>query len=187
MAEEQEQTASMAQVKSIIRRKLRKQPEHAEQSLNIYPLMDVMTILLVFMIMQFAAESANIVESEDLQIPYSTSTTDLQQALPITLSRSELIVDGNRIISLREGLVDASQKQGGANGFLITRLLGTMEQHKERLELIASRRGTEFTGEVQIIADERTPYRTLSEVLYTIGQAGFANIRFVVLQQGQGE
>ena len=53
-SEEHEQPASMSAVKQLVRRKLRKVEPHDEQALNIYPLMDVMTILLVFMIMQFA-------------------------------------------------------------------------------------------------------------------------------------
>jgi len=40
---------------------------------------------------------------------------------------------------------------------------------------------------VQIIADKRTPYRTLIEVVYTCGQAEFKNVRFVVIQQGQSQ
>jgi biopolymer transport protein ExbD len=39
---------------------------------------------------------------------------------------------------------------------------------------------------VQIIADRRTPFRTLSEVIYTLGQAEFAELHFVVLQGGGG-
>ena len=42
--------ASPVEVKRIIRRKLRARPEREAHALNIYPLMDVMTILLVFMI-----------------------------------------------------------------------------------------------------------------------------------------
>ena len=53
---------------------------------------------------------------------------------------------------------------GGANGFLITPLLNEMQQHRDRLKLIAQRNPRRpFTGEVQIIADRRTPFRTLSE------------------------
>ena len=41
-------------------------------------------------------------------------------------------------------------------------------------------------GAVQIIADRRTPFRTLSEVVYTLGQAEFAELHFVVLQGPTG-
>jgi len=183
MAEETENQASMAQVKQLIRRKLRRIEPFEEQSLNIYPLMDVMTILLVFMIMQFAQESANVVQSAELQIPYSTARTELTESLPVQISRSDIVVDGRQVLSLRNGMVDPSQKQGGGTGFLITPLHNVMIQHRDRLKLIAQHNPQRpFNGTVQIIADKRTPFRTLSEVIYTLGQAEFSKMRFVVLQ-----
>lgn len=192
MADKQEsgqdkpKTASQMHVKAIIRRKLKRQPEHVEQGLNIYPLMDVMTILLVFMIMQFAQESANIVQSDELQIPYSTSEREVEQSVPIQISRDEIVVDNLPVISLRNGLVDPQHKQGGGNGFLITPLHDILTQHRDRLRRIEqlSNGAQPFTGSVQIIADKRTPFRTLSEVIYTLGQAEFSSIHFVVLQGG---
>lgn len=183
-----EKPASQVQVKQLIRRKLRRAPEHTEQGLNIYPLMDVMTILLVFMIMQFAQESANIVQSTELQIPYSTSQAEVEQSLPIQISRNEIVVDNRGVLALRNGLVDPSQKQGGGTGFLITPLHDVLTQHRDRLRQIEQLSGGSmpFTGTVQIIADKRTPFRTLSEVIYTLGQAEFSKIHFVVLQGSGG-
>lgn len=179
--------ATMAQVKALVRRRLRKVPPHEEQSLNIYPMMDIMTIILVFMIMQVANESANITQSDELQLPWTTSTEQLTDALAIQISRTEVIVDGRAVVQLRNGIVDPSQKQGGANGFLITPLLTEMQQHRDRLKLIAQRNPRRpFTGEVQIIADNRTPFRTLSEIIYTLGQAEFAHMHFVALEETQG-
>lgn len=182
-AEAPKKPATAAQVKGIVRRKLRKIPPHEEQSLNIYPMMDMMTILLVFLIMQFAASSANIVQGEDLIIPFSVSEVQVEEALPIQISRTEIIVDGASALTLRNGLVDPSQKQGGANGFLITPLLTVMQQHRDRLRQLATLMSREFDGTVQIIADQRTPFRTLAEVLYTLGQAEFQHIHFVVLEE----
>lgn len=182
-----EKPASMAQVKQLIRRKLRRAPEHLDQGLNIYPLMDVMTILLVFMIMQFAQESANIVQSDELQIPYATTDEEMEQALAIQISRTEVVVDGRQVMTLRNGRVDPSQKQGGPQGFLITPLHTIMIQHRDRLKQIAQRNPARpFDGTVQIMADKRTPFRTLSEVIYTLGQAEFSKMHFVVLQSGGG-
>ena len=183
MSEQGVKQATAAQVKAIVRRKLRKIPAHEEQTLNIYPMMDMMTILLVFLIMQFAQQSANVVQSDDLVMPYSTSTEEVEEALPIQISRSQIIVDGRPALTLRNGTVDASQKVGGANGFLITPLQTVMCQHRDRLRQLAALRSTEFDGTVQIIADSRTPFRTLSEVIYTMGQCEFQNIHFVAVEE----
>lgn len=184
-ASQEAEPASMVQVKQIIRRKLRRHPEQEENFLNIYPMMDMMVILLVFMVMQFSSSSsAAIQENEDLRIPYSTSPIEPEDALPIQVARNEITVDGRQILALRNGQVDPSHKQGGGTGFLITPLYKALEEKAETAKLIAQRNPQRpFRGEVQIVADKRTPYRTLSEVVYTLGQAEFKNLRFIANQR----
>ncbi len=178
--------ARTSDVKRIIRKRIRRMPEHEHQELNIYAMMDMMTILLVFLIQQFATTSANITQSAELQIPTSTSERTAEPAVVVTISANDILVDGTRALSLRNGLVDPSQKNGGANAFLINPLIEPMQAKKELLKLIASRNPQRpFNGQVQIIADRHTPYRTLIEVVYTCGQAEFKNVRFVVIQTGQ--
>ncbi len=187
MSEENQPQATPREVKRIIRRRLAKHVPHEELGLNLYPMMDMMTILLVFLIQSFAQSSAaNVIQSEELQIPSSVAKEEVEPALSITISASEIAVESKQSLSLRNGQVDPSQKQGGANGFLVTPLLTVLQQHRDRLKLIAQSQSTRpFRGEVQIIADKRTPYRTLVEVLYTMGQAEFKAMRFVVLKTGQ--
>lgn len=185
MAEiEEHEPASAADVKRVIRRKLRKHEEEEEMGLNIYPMMDMMVILLVFLIANFSTESSDIVQSEELQVPTSTAETEANQALSVIISTTEVVVEGKQVLTLRNGKVDPSQKQGGANGWLISNLFKSLEQHRDRLKMIANRNPRRpFKGEVRIIADKRTPFRTLGEVIYTLGQAEFGALRFVVLKE----
>ena len=178
--------ATMSQVKRVVRRKLKRHGPHSAHGLNIYPMMDMMTILLVFMVMQFAASSAaSIQQSEELTIPYSTSEVQLEEAVAVQISRSAILVDGEPIVELRNGLVDPDQKRGGANGFLITRLSRKMNRVRDQKKQIAEiNPQAPFTGSVSIIADRRTPYRTLSEVIYTLGQSEFSELRFIVSREG---
>jgi biopolymer transport protein ExbD len=184
---DEEQPATMAHVKQVVRRKLRRAPEHEENFLNIYPMMDMMTILLVFMVMQFSSSSAaSIQETDNLRIPYSTSTAQTQDALPVVISRGEVVVDGEKALALRNGQVDPSQKQGGGTGFLISPLYKILKKKAETAKLIASRNTRRpFRGEVQIVADKRTPFRTLAEVVYTLGQAEYKSLRFIVNKKGR--
>jgi biopolymer transport protein ExbD len=184
VSEQNEPFATTSQVKRIIRRRLAKHAPHEELGLNIYPMMDMMTILLVFLIQSFASSTAaNVMQSEELLLPRSSSRTEVLPALAITISAGEITVEGKQALQLRNGQVDPSQKQGGPTGFLVTPLLNVLQQHRDRLKLIAQSQPKQaFRGEVQIIADKRTPYRTLIEVLYTMGQSEFKAMRFVVLQ-----
>jgi biopolymer transport protein ExbD len=177
--------ATMADVKRHIRRTLRKRDdEEAIEGLNIYPMMDMMTILLVYLVMQFSSGAAEIVQSEELQIPTSTSRVEAAQVLSVIISNSEIVVEGKHVVPLRNGKVDSSQKQGGSNGWLITPLFKNLKQHRDRLKMIAAKNTQRpFRGRVRIVADKRTPFRTVGEVVYSLGQAEFGSIRFVVLRR----
>jgi biopolymer transport protein ExbD len=177
-----EKPASMSYVNRIVRAKLRRRPEPEHFGLNIYPMMDMLTILLVYMMALFATSSAAAVqESSELRIPYSTSEVEVSEALGVQISRSSVVVDGKPVLELRNGIVDPSLKQGGSSGFLITPLYKTLGEIRDRKKRTAQRFTNQpFVGDVQIIADKRTPYRTLSEVIYTLGQTEFKNLRFVV-------
>jgi biopolymer transport protein ExbD len=179
--------ASMSYVNRIVRAKLRRRPEPEHFGLNIYPMMDMLTILLVYMMAIFATSSAAAVqESSELRIPYSTSQVEVSEALGVQISRSSVVVDGKPILELRNGIVDPSLKQGGSSGFLITPLYKTLGEIRDRKKRTAQRFTNQpFVGDVQIIADKRTPYRTLSEVIYTLGQTEFKNLRFVVNKKNQ--
>lgn len=183
----EEKPVSMAYVNRVIRAKLRRRAEPEHFGLNIYPMMDMLTILLVYMMAIFATSSAAAVqESAELRIPYSTSKVELDDALAVQISRSEVVVDGKPVLELRNGIVDPSLKQGGSSGFLITPLYKTLSDIRDRKKRTAQRfENQPFVGSVQIIADRRTPYRTLSEVIYTLGQTEFNNLRFVVNKKAQ--
>ena len=182
-----EKPASMSYVNRIVRAKLRRRPEPEHFGLNIYPMMDMLTILLVYMMAIFATSSAAAVqESSELRIPYSTSKVELSDSLGVQISRSSVVVDGKPVLELRNGIVDPSLKQGGSSGFLITPLYKTLSEIRNRKKRTAQRFTNQpFVGDVQIIADKRTPYRTLSEVIYTLGQTEFKNLRFVVNKKNQ--
>ena len=185
--DQEKREATVGDCRRLIRRVLRRRPEAEEHSLNIYPMMDMMTILLVFLIMQFASGAAEIVQSAELQIPTSTSEVDAAESLAVVISTSEVVVEGKHVLSLRNGKVDPSQKQGGGSGMLIMPLFSALKQHRDRLKMIASRNPQRpFRGEARIIADRHTPFRTLGEVIYSLGQAEFCALRFIVLKAGQG-
>jgi biopolymer transport protein ExbD len=177
-----EKSVSMSYVNRVVRAKLRRRPEAEHFGLNIYPMMDMLTILLVYMMAIFATSSAAAVqESSELRIPYSTSKVELTEALAVQISRSGVAVDGEPVLELRNGIVDPSLKQGGSSGFLIMPLYKTLGEIRDRKKRTAQRFASQpFLGNVQVIADKRTPYRTLSEVVYTLGQTEFKNLRFVV-------
>jgi len=169
--------------RALMRAKRRHKHEADINYLNITPMLDMMTIILVFLLKSLASSAANIPQSDDLRLPRSSSQLDPSGALQVIVSRVSVTVNGHPMgVALRNGLVDPAQKRGGSAGFLINPLNTEMrDQHQAALSL-ASRANQPFRGEVAIIADEQIPLRTVYEVLYTCAQNGFANFQLLVLK-----
>lgn len=172
--------------KRIIRMIKRRHPPPEISFLNITAMMDMMSILLVYLLKQFSVAS-NQVTTPELLMPYSTSTLQSKQAVSVAVTSRQILVENRLVVTLRNGYVDPSDKQGGANSYLVMPLLAAMDQERTRLESIgAANRTAQFEGLVTISADKNTPYRVLAEILYTVGQARFGRYRLVVLSRDAG-
>lgn len=153
--------------------------------LNIMPMMDMMTILLVFLIKQFSVQQLALNTSAGLLLPGSTATLQPQPAVNITVSQNAVVIEGDAVVTVRQGAVDPSAKKEGANSYHVVPIVETLTKHANRLKKLAAMQGTKFEGVALVMVDKRTPYRLLTEVLYSAGQAEFNNYRLVVLQKSQ--
>jgi biopolymer transport protein ExbD len=171
--------------RALARAKRRHKHETEVNYLNITPMLDMMTIILVFLLKSLSASAGNIPQSDDLRLPRSAADTDPSGALQVIISRVSITVNGRAIgVSLRNGLVDPAQKRGGSAGFIINPLNTEMRDQAEVARNLARRTNQPFRGEVAIIADRDIPLRTVYEVLYTCGQNGFSNFQLLVLKSG---
>jgi biopolymer transport protein ExbD len=149
--------------------------------LNITAMMDMMTILLVFLLKSWSVSVSNIQISE-LEPPRSSINLQVAEALRIQITPTAIVVEGDAVVPVRRGAVDPSYKKGSANDLEIMPLEAVVQQHANRERKISGMRGEEWKGELSLIADRNTPYRLITEVLYTVGQAGYKNYRLVTLK-----
>jgi len=149
--------------------------------LNITAMMDMMTIILVFFLKNFAASVENIPLGEDLMPPRSSSEVKPHQAVQITVTKTRILVEEDTVAAVKRGAVDSSIKKDGQSGYQINPLFTALQKHATRLKKIEKLRpDLKFAGEIVLVADQGTPYRLLSEVLYTAGQAEYSKYRLLV-------
>jgi len=173
------------QAKQLQKKLIRRVPEAEDIGyLNITPMLDMMTIILVFFLKSFSVSTENISLSEDLMPPQSTSSIKAHQAVAVTLTRNSILVESDPVAAVKNGEVDSSIKRDGQSGYLINPLLNQLQKHATRLKKIEkmTRGKMKFKGELVLVADQTTPYRLISEVLYTAGQAEFAKYRLMVIK-----
>lgn len=180
-AEEADQLARMRYRRALTRKK-RKEREAASEvkELNITAMMDMMTIILVFLLKSFASSSAAITASEDVRPPVSSTRASPKDTVAITITPKNILVGDKEVVRLKDGRIPESQLQGR----LVAGLDAQLKKEVAKLKYIEERNpAAPFTHELSVIADKMVPYDLLLTVLYTAGENELQNYRFIVLQR----
>jgi biopolymer transport protein ExbD len=183
--------STIVRYKAELRKAIRRNANEPEVNfLNITAMLDIMTIILVFLLKSLGESSNAIPQSDDLRLPTSVARTDPhQEGVTVTLSKTQILVGDQKILALpgRESQaqtgVGAQNKRGGPNDLYIVPL-GNVLQTARRTD-VALRRAKGLdpsTSEAIIIADKGTPYRLFIEVLFTLGQSEFGKYHLMVMQ-----
>ena len=185
---------SIVKYKSALRKAIRKneqEPEHDE--LNITAMLDLMTIILVFLLQSMASSATAVQDSEDLKVARSIMTAEpSDQGIKLVVSKSAILLgeEGRPILTLpsREILaqqgIDARHKRSGPNDLFIVPLANRLENARRVDKKIREAMGKDAsTSEAIIVADADTPYRLFIEVLFTLGQSEFGKYHLLVMKE----
>jgi biopolymer transport protein ExbD len=184
--------ASVVKYKSALRKSIRKNAKEPEiDFLNITAMLDLMTIILVFLLKSMATSSASIPQSDDLTLPVSVMSSEpSEEGVIVIISKTQILVGENPepIVHLpsREQLaqsgVDARYKRSGPNDLYIVPLANALTSARETDKRVRAAKGLDTsTSEGIIVADATTPYRLLIEVLFTLGQSEFGKYHLMVI------
>jgi biopolymer transport protein ExbD len=161
-------------------RRKHKQTKELGAGLNLTAMMDIMTILLVYLIKVYADAPESITLNDDLRPPSSTAPENLVPSVSILISKSAVLVDSKLALRLKPGGEIDSEDPSNAYAPLSKALAGRVEA----IKYIADNGGSPFDGNLMIIADQDTPYDLISNVLYHAGKAQFTTYRLVVQRGG---
>ena len=171
------------QQKREAKKAARRNRKPEDMPLLITSLMDAFTIILCFLLKTYGSDPVNITQSAELRLPGSISKAPLKAATTIAVTRSAILVDDRRVVDLRDGAVDPSNKRDGATGYFINPLFDALSEAAQNQKLIASRnRSVRFEGLALVLGHKTTTFRTLTEVLYTAGQAEYNQFKFAIVQ-----
>lgn len=146
-------------------------------TLNITSMIDMFTILLVFLLKSFSTDGELMTVASNLSLPSSeVAETKPMQTVSIAITQDDLLLNGNNILKWSELESDGTP--------LIELLYGLLQKEKERLEWFTDLKGEsiEFPGMVVIQGDKKIPFHYIEKVMYTCGQAEYNNISLAVLK-----
>lgn len=162
---------------SPTKRKKHPRREPREMSLQLTSMIDVFTILLVFLLKSYATEGQLVHMAESVRLPVSSAQEAIHPAVVVAFNGRTLYVDGAPVVE-DLGPYDASPD------LLIGPLYDALHDRAERTrEIAAANPGVVFTGEVVLQGDREIPFRLLKKVIYTAGQAEYVNQSLAVVQE----
>lgn len=165
-------------------------------SLNLTPFVDMMTILVTFLLMVFAAEGQLLQAQKGLELPMAESRDTLQLAPVIQVTKSEIVYQGQLVATVESVLRDDSPtfkidalferldaaskkiKEEVGLGKLPKDLAKACEEAKQN---IRPKPGKVCPDGLAILqADETTDVRLINKIVNTAKAAGFDNLLFAV-------
>jgi biopolymer transport protein ExbD len=176
--------------KAELRKAIRRNAHEPEINfLNITAMLDIMTIILVFLLKTLGESSASVPQSRDLMLPKSIiQTQPAQEGVRVTVSKSQVLVGDDKVLdlpnnqSLAQNGVEARFKRG-ANSLYIVPLGNALQAARKLDRALREAKGLDpSSSEAIIIADNTTPYRLFVEVLFTLGQNEFGKYHLMVMQ-----
>ncbi len=184
--EEEEKILEQRYHKAKRGRMTKKKVQASSGTLNINSMMDLMTIILVFLLVSSNEQSVKPEMSDELFMPWSTASDEVEDAMTITISQQAVLVNDEIAVSIRDGDIPEG-KRVSATSPIIPDLQAAVEDVLHVEEQWAVRRQDVGNTVVTIIADHGTTYQVLTYVMMTASAAGIQEFKFAILQRNDGQ
>ena len=149
--------------------------------IDITSLLDILTILLVFLLQSYNSSGVVINVPKEIDLPRSASETLNNFGVNVQVSKTQIWVDDEEVVNTdipNEQLFD----EGGRRIVpLYNELVKIKETIKQSEKL--SPEAKKFSGIANLVVDKSLKYSYLKRVMYTCAAAGFKEFKFVVLTQ----
>ncbi len=151
-----------------------RRPTNAD--LNVVPMVDMMTMLVIFLLQQFSATGEVLYMQKDIKLPDALHGQTIDVAPVVAISSSQVVVTGQKVAEVAELDRDSYLN--------IPALEERLREEKKRWDFIHQNdpdRDKNWKGEVNIQADHKVPFRLVKRVMYSCAQAGYFNVNFATL------
>lgn len=146
-----------------------------DMKLNLNSMMDMFTIILLFLLKVYATEGQMVNPSEDLTLPNSDIENVTPVSLDLAISKEWLVLNEKPLIKIAE-LLDSKR-------IFIPELQAELDRYAKEAERMQERYGQQFSGSITIQGDKELPYKILVKVMATCGRSKYPNMNFLVYQK----
>jgi len=143
---------------------------HIAGELPLTSMIDMFTILVIFLLMNFSATGEIFFIQKNLKLPEAVRSKPLESAPLITVTEQGITLETQKVGDNPINLTESDQN--------LPKLAGALKQLRIMAETI--RPNEPFKGHVNIQADEKTPLVYIKRVMQTCITEGWSGIHFAV-------
>jgi biopolymer transport protein ExbD len=144
-------------------------------SVNLISMMDVLTVLLLFLLKSYVAGGEVMVPPPGVNLPASSAESPPQSSLIVAVDGEQILVGSEKVATVAEAL---------AGGLEIAPLAARLADEARRQGDIARLRGGEPAARVATIqGDREIEFRLLERVLFTLHRGGYDSVALAVTQR----
>jgi len=158
------------------KRKRRKE-QFIPPKLQITSMMDMFTIILIFLLFSFSDKPETMKLEKNLELPVSTAKLDYNENIKLVLSQNSLYLGDEKIAWIKYGKIE------GLHSLHLEELKLYSELKTYREEKKADAAETSKEESILFLCDKRLEFKTINNIIKTAGLAGYPNFQFGVLKK----
>jgi biopolymer transport protein ExbD len=148
--------------------------------LNVVPMVDMMTMLVIFLLQQFSSTGEVLYMQKDIKLPEARHGQMIEEAPVVAISAQQVVITGQKVADIG----DLDRDSGYLN---IPALEERLRDEKKRWDFIHQNDpAKKWDGLVNIQADQKVPFRIVKRVMYSCGVAGYFNLNFAAMDASTG-
>jgi biopolymer transport protein ExbD len=155
-----------------------KMAQNSTFTLNITSMTDMFTLLLVFLLQNFATSTVEIEPVKSLSLPSSASAKNPVDVLQVSISLHEIKVADKVVATVQERMIATADVDPQDSNFIQPLFKELQERARDPK---AQKDETQENGQILLQADKSLPYQTLRKVMYTASMAGFPHVKLMTV------
>jgi biopolymer transport protein ExbD len=162
----------------------RYKPKKGNASLNITSLMDVLTIMLLFLLKSYSADGSLLTNADNLVLPNSESKKKPSEVnLQIAVTQDMILLDNQAVVPTEDARNIPAEEADPVITKLEERLKVCYAQEEEMVKIGAL---NAVQGKVIVQVDKNIDFDVLFKIMNTCGKSGFNNMNFAVMERDDG-
>jgi biopolymer transport protein ExbD len=154
-------------------------------ALQITSMIDMFTIILVFLLKSYASSSVEIAVNQNVRLPSSTASVAPVEALKLVVSTKGIYVDDKQVAVIENGTIGKNYVDSKDEKFIRPLYDALKIQADKSKAISAQNKDVEFEGKIIFQADQGLDYKLLRKVMYTSSFAGYTDFKFAVVSSTQ--